>query len=195
LAACTTTGGSGFTSATSLAVNAAGTYAYVEQSAGLDVCAVNSSTGALSGCVITGGAYAPLTGFAPSADGSHAYAVHAPNVLDVCTLAGNGIIVSCAASSATVTQAVAALAVQNSNLYVSTSGGALYVCPVASNGGISSCQTTGVGSNAVGIAFLGSTAYVSTNSASVLVCPVNADGTLGSCSTDNDARSAARPDW
>jgi hypothetical protein len=187
LGACAPTGGSGFTSATSLAVNAAGTYAYVDQSTGLDVCAVNSSSGAVSACVITGGGYAPLTGIAPSADGTHAYAVHAANILDVCTLAGNGTILSCAASPATVTQAVAVLAVQNGNLYVSTSGGALYVCPVAADGGVASCQTTGASSNALGIAFLGSTAYVSTNSASVLVCPVNADGTLGSCFTDSDA--------
>lgn len=188
LGTCTTTGGSGFTSATSLAVNAAGTYAYVGQSAGLDVCAVNSNTGSLSGCVITGSTDAPLTGIALSADGTHAYAVHAATILDVCTLqVSSGIIVTCAASSVTVSQAVATLAVQNSNLYVSTSGGALYVCPLASDGSIASCQTTGVGSNAVGIAFLGATAYVSTNSAGVMVCPVNADGTLGSCTTDNDA--------
>ena len=187
LGGCATTGGSSFTSATAVTVNAAGTYAYIEQSAGLDVCAVNSGNGALSSCVITGGAYAPLAGFALSADGVHAYAVNTANTLDVCTLTTNGTIVSCAASSVAVTQAQAALAVQNSNLYVSTTGGALYVCPLASTGGINSCQTTGVGSNAVGIAFLGNTAYVSTNGASVLVCPVNTDGTLGSCTTDGDA--------
>lgn len=187
LGSCTSTGGGSFTSAAVVTVNAAGTYAYIEQSAGLDVCAVNGGNGALSSCVITGGFYAPLTGFTLSIDGIHAYAVHAANTLDLCTLTTSGTIVSCAASPAAVTQAQAALAVQNSNLYVSTTGGALYVCALASTGGITSCQTTGLGSNAVGIAFSGSTAYVSTNGASVLVCPVNADGTLGSCTTDSDA--------
>jgi len=184
LGSCTTTGGSGFTSATSVAVNAAGTYAYVEQAAGLDVCTVNSGNGTLSGCVITGGA--PLAGFALSTDGIHAYAVQAANTLDVCTLATDGTIASCVASAVAVTQALATLAVQNSNLYVSTTGGALYVCPLAPNGSITGCQTTGLGSNAVGIAFMGSTAYVSTNSTSVLVCPMNVDGTLRSCVADTD---------
>lgn len=187
LGGCATTGGGSFTSATAVTVNAAGTYAYIEQSAGLDVCAVNSGNGALSSCVVTGAAYAPLAGFALSTDGVHAYAVHAGNTLDVCTLTASGTIVSCAPSSVAVTQAQAALAVQNGNLYVSTTAGALYVCPLASTGGINGCQSTGVGSNAAGIAFLGSTAYVSTNGAAVLVCPVNTDGTLGSCTTNGDA--------
>jgi hypothetical protein len=187
LGSCAGSGGAGFTSATAVSINPAGTYAYIEQSAGLDVCAVNGASGALSSCVITGSAYAPLAGFALSPDGVHAYAVHAANTLDLCTLATGGTIVSCAASPAIVTQAQTALAVQNSNLYVSTTAGALYVCALGSTGGITSCQTTGIGSNAIGIAFLGSTAYVSTNGVGVLVCPVNADGTLGSCATDNDA--------
>ena len=187
LGSCASTGGNSFTSATAVTVNAAGTYAYIEQSAGLDVCAVNGGSGALSSCVVTGSAYEPLAGFALSTDGVHAYAVHAANTLDLCTLTTNGTIVSCAASPAAVTQAQAALAVQNGNLYVSTTSGALYVCSLGSTGGINSCQTTGVSSNAVGIAFSGSTAYVSTNGASVLVCPVNTDGTLGSCTTDSDA--------
>jgi hypothetical protein len=187
LGSCAGSGGAGFTSATAVSINPAGTYAYIEQSAGLDVCAVNGASGALSSCVITGSAYAPLAGFALSPDGVHAYAVHAANTLDLCTLATGGTIVSCAASPAIVTQAQTALAVQNSNLYVSTTAGALYVCALGSTGGITSCQTTGIGSNAIGIAFLGSTAYVSTNGVGVLVCPVNADGTLASCATDNDA--------
>ncbi len=187
LGSCAGSGGAGFTSATAVSINPAGTYAYIEQSAGLDVCAVNGASGALSNCVITGSAYAPLAGFALSPDGVHAYAVHAANTLDLCTLATGGTIVSCAASPAIVTQAQTALAVQNSNLYVSTTAGALYVCALGSTGGITSCQTTGIGSNAIGIAFLGSTAYVSTNGVGVLVCPVNADGTLASCATDNDA--------
>jgi hypothetical protein len=112
--------------------------------------------------------------------------VHAANSLEVCTFTTGGLIASCANSSVAVTQALAALAIQNGNLYVSTTGGALYVCALASNGGITSCQTTGPGSSAVGIAFAGSTAYVSTNGSTVLMCPVNADGTLGSCATDSD---------
>jgi hypothetical protein len=190
LGSCVTTGGGSFTSATSLAVNPAGTYVYIDQAAGLDACAITGSTGVLAsncGTGITGGTFAPLTGFALSTDGIHAYAVHAANTLDVCTLTGSGSIVSCATSPVAVTQALAALAIQNSNLYVSTTGGALYVCAVASDGGITSCQSTGVGSNAVGIAFLGSTAYVSTNSTTVSVCPVNSDGTLGACTADGDA--------
>ncbi|MGO8856003.1 MAG: hypothetical protein ACLQO1_09875 [Steroidobacteraceae bacterium] len=47
-------------------------------------------------------------------------------------------------------------------------------------------DSTAVGTNAAGLAFIGSTAYVSTFATTVLACPANADGTFGVCTTLND---------
>jgi hypothetical protein len=81
---------------------------------------------------------------------------------------------------------MATLAIRNSDLYVSTSSGALYLCPIDGSAMITGCQTTAVGTNAVGLAFIGATAYLSTGSTTLLACPVNADGTFGSCTTVTD---------
>jgi DNA-binding beta-propeller fold protein YncE len=186
LAGCTATGGV-FGSPTNIAVNPIGAFAYIDQNTGLTVCATAPSDGSLSGCVAASAPFDPLYGIALSADGTHAYAVHGPsNAIAMCSVAMDGALANCTDTAASTAQAVAALAIRNNDLYVSTSVGSLYMCPININSTISSCQTTAVGTNAAALAFIDTTAYLSTNSATVLACPVNADGTLGSCVTLSD---------
>jgi hypothetical protein len=186
LANCAATGGV-FASPTNIAAAPTGAFAYIDQSTGLTVCATAPSDGSLSACTAASAPFDPLYGIALSADGTHAYAVHGPtNVIDVCNVAMNGTLTNCTDMAASTPQAAATLAVRNNILYVSTSAGSLYMCPININSTISSCQTTAVGANATGLAFIDTTAYVSTNSTTVLACPVNADGTFGNCATLTD---------
>jgi hypothetical protein len=186
VANCAATGGA-FVSPTNIAASPTGAFAYIYQGTGLTVCATAPSDGSLSGCTAASAPFDPLYGIALSADGTHAYGVHGPtNAIDVCSVAINGTLTNCTDMAASTPQAVATLAIRNNDLYVSTSAGSLYMCPININSTISSCQTTAVGTNATGLAFIDTTAYVSTNSTTVLACPVNADGTLGACATLND---------
>ncbi|HWJ35400.1 MAG TPA: hypothetical protein VNR70_09035 [Steroidobacteraceae bacterium] len=181
---------------TDIAINGNGTFAYVHQSTGLSVCAIAASDGSLSGCVPAGSGFDPLNGIELSADGTHAYAVHTTtnpgspptqtSVIDVCAIAPNGTLTSCSASAANTPLAVAAVALQNGALYVSTSAGSLYLCPINPDSSVGSCQTTATATNANGLAFMGTTAFVSSNSTTLSTCPVNADGTFGSCMPLND---------
>jgi hypothetical protein len=127
-----------------------------------------------------------LIGIALSADGTHAYSVHGSSTIDVCSVAVDGSLANCTTTGGNAAQAVAALANQNNHLYVSTSVGSLYVCPLNPDSTVGSCQSTAMGTNATGLAFIGSTVYVSTNATTVSACPVNADGTFGGCTTLND---------
>ena len=198
LSGCAAAGGGPFSAPTSIAVNPAASFAYVDQNGSLSVCAINGVTGMLSGCVSTAGV-APLTGIALSADGTHAYAVNNSSTLDICQASTTtGALSGCGAAAAALTQAVAVLAAPTTasngasnadgNVYISTSTGPLYVCPIASNGALAGCQltATGTGTSAVAVAFSGNTAYVSTASASLQMCPVNSDGTFGACTTVSD---------
>jgi hypothetical protein len=192
---CALTGGI-FGSPTNIAANPVGAFAYIYQSTGLTVCAAAPAGGSLSGCTAASAPFDPLSASAFSSDGTHAYGVHSianpgnpanpTTVVDVCDIAMNGTLTNCTDMVASTPQAVAALAIQNNDLYVSTSAGSLYMCPININWTISSCQTTAVGANANSLAFIGTTAYLSTNSNTVLACPVNADGTFGSCAAFND---------
>jgi|GEM_PF-1213735 len=185
LSICAATGGT-FAAPTSIAINPSGTFAYVEQNTGLSVCQIAASDGSLSGCTAAGTPFAPLIGIALSADGTHAYSVHGSSTIDVCSVAVDGSLANCTTTGGNAAQAVAALANQNNHLYVSTSVGSLYVCPLNPDSTVGSCQSTAMGTNATGLAFIGSTVYVSTNATTVSACPVNADGTFGGCTTLND---------
>jgi hypothetical protein len=195
VSSCTLTGGI-FGSPANIATNPLGAFAYIYQSTGLTVCATAPADGSLSGCTAASAPFDPLSASAFSSDGTHAYGVHSianpgnpanpTTVVDVCDIAMNGTLTNCTDMVASTPQAVAALAIQNNDLYVSTSAGSLYMCPININWTISSCQTTAVGTSVNSLAFIGSTAYLSTNSNTVLACPVNADGTFGSCTALND---------
>jgi hypothetical protein len=196
LESCAPVGGP-FNAPTAIATNPAAPFLYIEQSTGLTVCAIATSDGSLSGCVAAGAAFEPLAGIALSLDGSHAYSVHAvvdtlnpadsTDVIDVCLVsATDGTLGACVANSANSPLAVAALAMQNNDLYVTTSAGSLYVCPIDTFSTVSSCQITAANSDAAGIGFKDTTAFVSTGGATILACPVNADGTLGACTTVSD---------
>ncbi len=194
LSNCATAGT--FAAPTTVATNPAAPFLYVQQSSGLTVCGI-SANGTLNTCTTTAAAFAPLDGIALSTDGTHAYSVQSivntmipadsTDFLEVCNVsATDGTLSGCAPSVASTPLAVAALAVHNNDLYLSTSTGALYVCPIGAAGAIASCQTTAAGSNATGISFEDSTAFLSTGSTTLQSCPVNADGTLGSCTTISD---------
>jgi hypothetical protein len=193
LANCAQVGGT-FTAPTAIAASPTAPFVYIEQSSGLTVCAIATADGSLTGCVAAGTAFEPLAGLALSADGSHAYSVHAvidtmnpansTDVIDVCLVSPtDGTLGACVANVASTPLAAAALAVQNDDLYVTTTTGSLYLCPIDAFSTISSCQTTAANSDAAGISFKDTTAFVSTGGATILACPVNTGGTLGACTT------------
>lgn len=187
---------------TAIAINPAAPFIYAQQSNvaptdRIQVCAITPANGMLTGCTTTAAAFAPLDGIALSADGTHAYSVQtivntlipadSTDFIEVCTVSAmDGTLGACAPSIASTPLALAALAVHNNNLYVSTTSGALYVCPIGAAGAIAGCQTTAVGSNATAISFEDSTAFLSTGSTTLQSCPVNADGTLGACAPVSD---------
>jgi hypothetical protein len=193
LADCGAVGGL-FSAPTAIATSPTAPFVYVEQSTGLAVCAIAPSDGSLSGCVAAGTAFEPLAGVALSADGSHAYSVHAvvdtlnpvnsTDVIDVCLVSAvDGTLGACVANVASTPLAAVALAVQNDDLYVTTTAGSLYLCPIGAFSTISSCQLTAANSNAAGISFKDTTAFLGTGGATLLACPVNTGGTLGVCTT------------
>jgi len=182
LSACSAANGV-FSAPTSITVDSAVTYAYVQQTTGESVCAISALDGSLSGCVPVSGA--ALSGIALSADGSHAYGVTS-TAIDVCSVAVDGTFTTCTATGTNTATAAGALAIENGNLYATTTGGSLDVCPINADASLGACQQTAVGLNVVGIGASGGNAYLSTGGNSILVCPILAGGLLGSCQPFND---------
>jgi hypothetical protein len=196
LANCAPVGGA-FSAPTAIATSPTAPFVYIEQSTGLTVCSIAPSDGSLTGCVAAGTTFEPLAGLALSSDGSHAYSVHAvidplnpansTDVIDVCLASPtDGTLGACVANVASTPLAAAALAVQNNDLYVTTTAGSLYVCPIDALSTLSSCQITAANSSATGISFKDTTAFVSTGGATILACPIQTGGTLGACTTVSD---------
>lgn len=200
LSACSTANGT-FSAPTSITVNPAATFAYVGQStpSSLVVCPISAADGTLAGCVTASASTGPTSGLALSADGTHAYSVVSATAgfppvmmysINVCTIAADGTFASCVATGTNLPAAAAALAIEDGNLYATTSTGALYVCPVNADASLGACAQTAAGLGAVGIAASGANAYLSTGLSaglnSLFICPINAGGLLGACQAFSD---------
>ena len=201
LSACSTANGT-LNLPTSITVNPAASFAYVGQSTptSLVVCPI-AGDGTLSGCVPASAGTGPTSGLALSADGTHAYSVVSTSVggsppvtsvaIDVCNVAvADGTLTNCTATGTNTSAAATALAIEDGNLYATTSTGALYVCPVNADASLGACAQTAVGLGAVGIGASGGNAYLSTGLSagvnSLFVCPINAGGLLGACQAFGD---------
>jgi hypothetical protein len=185
LGTCTTTGSAPISPAV-VVVNAADTFAYINQSAGLSVCPI--AGGAVGVCGAASATVNPLVGLALSADGTHAYSVNTgtPNVIDVCTVTNTGVFTTCAATGSSASQPTAVLGIANGYVYAANSAGALSVCPINGDYTLGTCTQTASASTANALAFNGSTAYLSNGSGTLSICPVNVDGSFGTCTPSSD---------
>lgn len=194
-----------FTEPYSIAINKAGTYAYVGDTTDtgyqIERCSVNSSTNALSSCTSTGTNssgdsynFGYPAGVALSPNGKYFYVTNDSDTdsVDVCTVsAADGSLSDCKASGATgFTDAEAmTLNAAGTKAYISDVGdGTIKLCDVSpSTGLISNCASTGDGysfSGAYGMALApsGNYLYVTHGSSGVDTCAVNSStGALSSC--------------
>lgn len=183
------TAASGLTDALSIAINAAGTLAYLgSYSQPPSVCAI-ASNGLLSNCTSTGGIGTESWGLALSADGQYAYySSPTEGTVDTCAIAVGGTLNSC--TSTMPSDVMFGLAIYGNNLYeADLGGGAVALCALNNDDSIGSCATAASGIiSPIGFAFNGNVAYVSNYSSnSISICPVNVDGTFGNCAVSTDA--------
>ncbi|HEV7612298.1 MAG TPA: hypothetical protein VGO37_10510 [Steroidobacteraceae bacterium] len=187
LSGCVATG-SGFTYPVSMAINAAGTYAYVSSySQTPSVCAIDTS-GLLTSCAPTAGSVPQSWSIALSTDGAHAY-LSSPwyGGIDICAIASDGTLGSCTFTGSSAEPF--GIAVNGTILYQANYGASsVAACPLNNDGSIGSCTTAGSGfASPIGLTLNDNLAYVSNYfSNSISVCPVNADATFGACTTSTD---------
>jgi 6-phosphogluconolactonase (cycloisomerase 2 family) len=188
LSGCVATG-SGFTYPVSMAINAAGTLAYVSSySHTPSVCAIDTS-GLLTSCASTAGNVPQSWSIALSTDGGHAY-LSSPwyGGINICAIASDGTLGSCILTGSS--EEPFGIAIDGTNLYQADYGvSSVAVCPLNNDGSIGGCTTAGSGfASPIGLVLNGNLAYVSNYfSNSIGICPVSADGTFGACTTSTDA--------
>ena len=167
LSSCTSTG-SNFSSPYGVAINPAGTYAYV----------------------------ANLT--APSLMNKAGVTAPANNLITYCRINQDGGLSSCIAMSTDIVGGPTSIAINPAGTYAYTTNltvgmttipaSAISYCPINSDGSFGTCSATGSAISGVptGVAInaSGTFAYVTVSSSNTVYrCPVNSNGSLGECSS------------
>jgi len=181
-----------------VAINPTGTFAYVWDNFGVNMCAVSATDGTLSACTQTGivsGSGNSIRFPVISADGARIYGTWLAgggydsngdpiNAISLCPIQPDGTIPTCTATGSQADNANLTFAITASALYASAQGGGIIACPVNTNGSLGSCQSTAAGLGSVsGLAVGSSYAYVVGFDPTVNACPVMAGGLLGVCTT------------
>jgi len=178
LSTCLNTG-NGFQSPWQLAINGNSNTLYVTNTAGgVTMCAINVSSGTLSGCSTTGPGSA-TSGIAVSP--SYAYIGTGPNTVEVCTVGLDGSLSTCLSTGGgfvgvngiTLSGGYAYIANQNNNT--------VSVCKIDIGGTLSGCAASPVGNQPADVVIKGNQAYVDDWNGNVNLCSVGAGGALINC--------------
>jgi DNA-binding beta-propeller fold protein YncE len=185
-----------FSTPDDIALNPAGTFAYVSNQLNnrVSICPVNSANGALGPCVNSSNIFSSPFGIIFNSAGNLAYVTNVnSNSVSKCPVNPNGTFGTCvgSGSSGFAFNAPRYITLNNAETvaYVSNGGNSTVSrCPINPDGTFGICTSVGNTGTAFdgprGIVFNpeNSVAYVNnTLSSVVLKCPVNADGTWGQC--------------
>ena len=199
---CQTTGG-GFHTPSGLAINAAGTFAYIPNQdaspANISICAIQSD-GSFGTCTqsTASGLLSSPTDVAINPAGTVLYISNLNggigNIGGVvsCSINQDGSLGTCQLNSSSSFDQPAGVVVNASNSfcyvanYVSST---VSYCTIANDGGLNSCATTGSlfhASNGIAINPAGNFAYVSDkNDNEITYCSIQSNGTLTNCAVTN----------
>jgi DNA-binding beta-propeller fold protein YncE len=177
LPTCLSTG-NGFQSPWQLAINGNSNTLYATNIAGgVTMCAINVSSGTLSGCSTTGPGSA-TSGIAVGP--SYAYIGTGPNTVDVCAITLSGSLSPCTSTGSgfvgvngiTLSGGYAYIANQNNST--------VSVCKIDIGGTLSGCAASPVGTQPADVVIKGNQAYVDDWDGNVYLCSVAA-GALINC--------------
>ncbi|WP_158617474.1 YncE family protein [Legionella sp. km772] len=187
-----------FTGPGNIAVNPAGTIAYVTNTGSQSVsyCSINVNTGALTNCKSTGNGFYQPVGITVSNDNRFAYVSDYNNGLITCPInRTTGALSNCIANNTGIVfpQAIA-IHPKQSYVYVSNAGYYIYYCAInLVTGSVSNCleiDSSANYANALTIHPKGTYLYFAqTGSNNVLYCPIQSNGSLGTCLSANGSNS------
>ena len=196
LSECTSTSGFNFHLPETIALNPAGTFAYIADNGnGLAFCAVDAVTGELNKCAYTGDLTNIQTaGVVLNAAGNRAYVSYynggTASIVQLCTVEASGELTGCAPTgsgfSGTTDLEGITLNPSGTFAYVANNSGGIFYCPIdKTTGELGVCHLTGtLGLSAAGITLnaAGTVAYETERGGAISVCTASpSTGLLTGC--------------